>query len=86
MTATLEQVQSEWRKLIELAQGGEEVIITSQGRVIAKLTGVPAAASASKIDYKQWLGELAKLRESMATGKTSPTSDEILNDIRSERG
>lgn len=85
MTATLEQVQSEWRKMIELAQGGEEVIITSQGKVIARLTGVGAADKASGTDYKKWLTELANLRESLATGKTSPTTDEILEELRFDR-
>jgi antitoxin (DNA-binding transcriptional repressor) of toxin-antitoxin stability system len=86
MTATVEQIQSEWRKLLELARSGEEVIITSQGMVIAKLTGVASTVTTSKIDYKKWLAELANLRETLATGKISPTTDEILKDLRSERG
>jgi antitoxin (DNA-binding transcriptional repressor) of toxin-antitoxin stability system len=85
MTATLEQVQSEWRKLIKLAQSGEEVVITSEGRAIAKLTGIGQSGKASKADYENWLKELANLRESLATGKTSPTTDEILDDLRSDR-
>jgi prevent-host-death family protein len=85
MTATLEQVQAEWSKLIKLAQSGEEVIITSEGKAIAKLTGVSQSGKASKADYEKWLNELADLRESLATGKTSPTTDEILDDLRSDR-
>jgi antitoxin (DNA-binding transcriptional repressor) of toxin-antitoxin stability system len=83
MTATVEQLQSEWRKLIELAQRGEEVILTSQGRIVARLTGVPTTKPSP--DRRPWLAELAKLRKATATGKTVPTSDEILEDLRSER-
>ena len=70
--------------MIELAQGGEEVIITSQGKVVARLTGVAAAGAAPKADYKEWLTELANLRESLATGHAAPTTDEILKDLRSD--
>jgi hypothetical protein len=32
------------------------------------------------------LAKLAQLRESTATGKTSPTTEEILDDLRADRG
>ena len=84
MTATLEQTRSELLKLIEMAQRGEEVVITQQGQAIARLTAVPQPKSPS--DRKAWLAKLARLRESTATGKTKPTTEEILEDLRSERG
>ena len=84
MTATLEQTQADLAKLVDLAQQGEEVVITSQGRVVARLTGVPPARLS--VDRQAWLAKLARLRESTATGKTSPTTEEILDDLRSERG
>ena len=84
MTAAVEQLQSEWRNLIELAQRGEEVVLTSQGRIVARLTGVPQPNSAP--DRRAWLAELARLREATATGETSPATEEILDDLRAERG
>jgi prevent-host-death family protein len=84
MTATLEQTQSDLARLVSLAQQGQEVVITSQGRVVARLTGVsPTEPSPGR---RAWLAKLALLRESTATGKTSPTTEEILDDLRSERG
>jgi prevent-host-death family protein len=84
MTATLEQTQAELPKLVSLAQQGEEVVITSQGRAVARLMGVvPAQPSPAR---RAWLAKLARLREATATGKTSPTTEEILDDLRSERG
>ncbi len=84
MTATLEQTQTDLARLVSLAQQSEEVVITSGGHVVARLTGVPAAKASS--GRQAWLAKLARLRESTATGKTSPTTEEILDDLRSERG
>lgn len=84
MTATLEQTQLDLARLVSLAQQGEEVVITSGGRAVARLTGVPAAKPSP--GRQAWLAKLARLRESTATGKTSPTTEEILDDLRSERG
>jgi len=84
MTATLEQTQSDLLKLVNLVQQGEEVVITSQGRAVAKLSAVPQTAPSP--NRQAWLARLRRLRESTATGKSSPTTEEILGDLRSERG
>lgn len=84
MTATLEKTQSDLARLVSLAQRGEEIMITSEGRVVARLTGVPAVKPSPS--RQAWLARLARLREETATGKTSPTTEEILDDLRSERG
>jgi prevent-host-death family protein len=39
MAATLEQIQADLVRLLGVVQQGEEVVITSQGRPVAKLTG-----------------------------------------------
>lgn len=84
MTATLEQTQSDLLKLVNLVQQGEEVVITSQGRPVARLSAVPQTTPSP--NRQAWLGRLRQLRESTATGKTSPTTEAILDDLRSERG
>jgi len=84
MTATLEKAQSDLAKLVNLAQRGEEIMITSEGRTVARLTGVPDVKPSA--GRQAWLARLARLREETATGKTSPTTEEILDDLRSERG
>ena len=58
--------------------------ITSQGRAVAKLSPVPQTASAQ--NRQLWLARLRELREATATGKSAPTTEEILDDLRSERG
>lgn len=84
MTATLEQTQSDLLKLVNLVQQGEEVVITSQGRPVARLSAVPQTTPSP--NRQAWLGRLRQLRERTATGKTSPTTEAILDDFRSERG
>ena len=84
MMATLEKTQSDLARLVSLAQRGEEIMITSEGRVVARLTGVPPVKPSA--GRQAWLARLAQLREETATGKTSATTEEILDDLRSERG
>ena len=83
MTATLEQTQSDLLKLVNLVQQGEEVVITSQGRAVAKLSAVPQSAPSP--NRQAWLARLAELREQLSTGKTGPTMEQILDEDRTER-
>jgi antitoxin (DNA-binding transcriptional repressor) of toxin-antitoxin stability system len=80
MTATVEQTQSELLKLIDLAQKGEEVIIVSQGRQVARL--MPLLENGLNSERQTWLGKLADLRNRTATGKTGLTIEQILDEDR----
>lgn len=77
MAATLEQTRS------DLAQQGEEVVTTRHGQAVAKLTGVTQVPASG--DRREWLAKLAHMRESTATNKSTPTTEEILDDLRGER-
>ena len=77
-------MQSELPRLLDLVQQGEEVAITRQGCVVAKLTRVAPVPHSR--DRQAWLAKLARLRESTATGKAAPSTEAILDDLRSERG
>ena len=65
---------------MSLAQQGEEVVITSQGRAVAKLSAVPP--SAPPPNRQAWLARLAELRERLSTGKTGAAVEEILDEDR----
>jgi len=70
-------------RLVALAGQGEEVLITVEGRAVAKLTGLARPTIPNKQD---WLADLAELRHQCATGKTGePTVEEILADDREDR-
>jgi prevent-host-death family protein len=80
MTATLEQTQADLLKLLGMVQRGEEVVITSQGRPVAKLTAVPQANPS--LNRQAWLARLAELRQRLSTGKTGLTVEQILDEDR----
>lgn len=82
MTATLEQTQTDLTRLLELVQRGEEIVITRQGRPVAKLTGWPVPKPISGEEKSQWLEELAELRGRVATGKSHPKVEELLDEDR----
>jgi antitoxin (DNA-binding transcriptional repressor) of toxin-antitoxin stability system len=80
MTATLEQTQSDLPRLVNLVQQGEEVVITSQGRAVAKLSAMPQSGPSPS--RQAWLARLAELREQLSTGNTGATVEQILDDDR----
>ena len=82
MTATLEQTQADLLKLLGMVQQGEEVVITSQGRPVAKLTAVPQANPSP--NRQAWLARLADLRQRLSTGKTGLTVEQILDEDRGD--
>ena len=82
MTATIEQTQSDLLKLVGLVQQAEEVVITSQGRAVARLSAVPPGAPSP--NRQAWLARLAELREQLSTGKTGATVEQILDDDRGD--
>ena len=82
--ATVEQTQAEFQRLVGLVQEGEEVLITKEGRPVARLTGLPPETPAES--RQSWMEKLTRLREATAAGKTSPTTEDILEELRAERG
>lgn len=82
MTATLEQTQSDLLKLLKLVERGEEVVITNQGRAVAKLSALPQPAASS--NRHAWLARLAALREQLSTGRTGATVEQILDEDRGD--
>lgn len=83
MTATVQQIQSELLRIIEIAKR-EEVIITSDGKAVARLSAV--SQPQPDLDRRSWLQNLANLRDELATDKVTANSEQILEDLRSERG
>ena len=82
MTATLEQTQTDLLKLLGRVQQGEEVVITNEGRPVARLTGLPQTHPSP--DRQAWLAKLAELRQRVATGKTGLTVEQILDEDRGD--
>jgi len=88
MTATLSKTQAELPKLVEIASQGEDVVITVEGKPKARLTRVNSAeANGNKtvVDIGAWLKDLDDVRRKFATGKQGISTEQILDEDRSDR-
>lgn len=85
MTETLTQSQADLPRLVEIANQGEDVVITAAGQPRARLTragSVVRAGQLSREQAEQWQAELAELRRSVGTGKLTPTAEELIGEDR----
>jgi antitoxin (DNA-binding transcriptional repressor) of toxin-antitoxin stability system len=75
-------MQSDLVRLVGLVQRGEEVLITSHGRAVAKPSAVPAGAPLP--NRQAWVARLAELREQLSTGNAGSTVEQILDEDRGD--
>ncbi len=88
MTATLSKTQAELPKLVEIASQGEDVLITVEGKPKARLTRVDVIdgnGSKASVDMGAWLKDLEDSRRKYATGNAGLSTEQILNEDRSDR-
>ena len=83
MIKTLRESKAKLSALVELANRGEDVLISVRGKVKARLTSAGATTDAS--DRTRWVRELRRLQNSWRCGVTHPTVDEILSQHRGDR-
>ena len=83
MIAALEESPANLEHLVELAQRGEEVVLTKAGQPVAKITGIAETDWPTVRD--QWLEELDRLRASVGTGRVGTSTEQIIEEIREER-
>jgi prevent-host-death family protein len=79
----LRETKAKLSEMVRLANQGEEVIITVHGKQMAKLVGLPKRPR--KIDKRNWLAKLARLRRQTGTGAIGMTVQEIQDENRSDR-
>lgn len=87
MTTTLNQTMADLPRLVELASRGEDVVITVDGKPKALLTKAQpmiAERKLSEAEVRAWDAELCELRERISTGKTTPTSEQLVAEDREE--
>jgi prevent-host-death family protein len=80
MIATLRESKTKLSELVQLASGGEEVLITVRGSPRARLLPVAQADLA----MGAWMRELASLRAGMKTGRVVDIST-VLDEVREDR-
>jgi prevent-host-death family protein len=80
MTATMEQIRSDLGRILDVAQHGEEVIITRQGKAVAKLTGMSLATQSP--NRAAWLTRLGALRQRISACENGTTIEQIIEEDR----
>lgn len=85
MTATLSKSQADLPRLVEIANQGEDVVITVEGKPRARLTRAEAVPGNGGTDLSVRLKELAALREKYRTEQPGLTVDQILDQARADR-
>jgi prevent-host-death family protein len=87
MMTTLNQGQAEFPRLVELASQGEDVVITVDGQPKARLTKANPILpkSLTPAELQTWMAELEELRARHSTGKSSPTSEDLMAEDRADR-
>jgi antitoxin (DNA-binding transcriptional repressor) of toxin-antitoxin stability system len=84
MVKTLRESKAKLSELVEVASRGEDVLISVDGKIRARLTR--ATESSSGLTGHEWAQELLTLQKSVgARPKPKLTSEQILCENRSDR-
>ncbi len=80
MITSLRETKTRLSEFVQLAQKGEDIIITVHGKPKARLTAIQDPQA---LDRKAWADELLKLQRNYTKMDDSAVS--IVNDLRKER-
>jgi prevent-host-death family protein len=83
MQTTLREAKAKLSEMVELASGGEEILITVHGKPKARL--LPVRPIEDQENFATWAGVLRE-RAARYTVKTVDSSEEILKELREDRG
>ncbi len=83
MIKTLRESKAKLSELVEQASRGEDVLITVRGKVKARLTRAEKPAPAA--GRAAWVRELKALRTRYAGSRGTPSTDDIVAEIRQDR-
>jgi prevent-host-death family protein len=84
MTTSLDDAIHNLGELVQLAAGGEEVVITVDGRPTARMTGV-SASQPSDDGRAAWVAELQAAAEAARVGAPKSTPQEFWDASRKDR-
>ena len=81
MIATLRESKTRLSELVNLANSGEEILITVHGQPKARILPV----SEPRSDTADWLRELSVLRSSLGQPSTTCQQTSALDEVREDR-
>jgi len=83
MIKTLRESKAKLSHLVEVANRGEDVLITVRGKIKARLTR--ATDSGRLPDHAAWARRLRKLQKAYSVARPKTSVEEILSAIREDR-
>jgi len=84
MIRTLRDSKAKLSELVELAAGGEEVVITVRGKPKARLCPLAKITPAERRGTETWAQQLKEARSKYSVG-SHDTAGDILDDLREDR-
>jgi len=85
MIANLREAKSQLSKLVQLASGGEEIVITVRGEPTARLTSFRPAEKSIVPNHAEWAAELATLAEEVRVEASKNTTQDFWDGLRQDR-
>jgi prevent-host-death family protein len=82
MIVSLRESKTNLSRLVSLAEGGQDILITVRGKPRARLTAVPRIAQP---DMTAWKTRLERLQKRYAASKASLKAEDVIADLREER-
>lgn len=83
MVSTLRETKAKLSEMVKRASQGEEILISVHGKIVARLTEVPARRTPA--GNRRWAQELKALRRKYTTGRHRRSAEAIISEGRADR-
>lgn len=84
MQTSIRDLKDHLSQYLRRARRGEEIVVTSHNRPVAKLVPVSDEEAEMQLSRQAWLQELSKLREDLATAAHGKPMSRLVTEMREE--
>jgi len=84
MQTSIRDLKNHLSQYLRRAQRGEEIIVTSHNRPVAKLIPASSEEAGTQLSRHAWLQELGKLREDLAMAAKGKPMSRLVVEMRDE--
>jgi len=84
MQTSIRDLKNHLSQYLRRAQRGEEIVVTSHNRPVAKLIPASSEEAGTQLSRHAWLQELDKLREDLAMAANGKPMSRLVVEVRDE--
>jgi len=84
MQTSIRDLKNHLSQYLRRAQRGEEIVVTSHNRPVAKLIPALSEETGSQLSRHAWLQELGKLREDLTMAAKGKPMSQLVAEMRDE--